>query len=307
MSAVLSCKDLGRWYGEVVGLNDLTLEIGRGITGLIGPNGAGKSTFLKLVVGELRPSRGEVRVLGEAPFANRNLYRRIGFCPQQDALYEGMSGLEFVVFLMRLAGYSRAESKTRAWRALELVDLTEAAKRSVRTYSKGMRQRARLAQAIAHDPEFLIVDEPLTGLDPIARESLTALFKQLAAEGMSILLSSHILHEVESMTSEIALLHRGRLLAQGDVVKVRDLISKHPRRIELAARDTRRLAGALVELEMVSAVEILPADKRLKVETSDAGGFFSALTPIVATGNFGISAMECADEDLESVFDYLVG
>ncbi|MFT5287175.1 MAG: ABC-2 type transport system ATP-binding protein [Planctomycetota bacterium] len=307
MSAVLTCKDLGRWYGEVVGLNDLSLEIGSGITGLIGPNGAGKSTFLKLVAGELRPSRGSVQVLGLTPFANQELYRRIGFCPQQDALYEGMSGLEFVSFLMRLAGFSRAESKSRAWSALEKVDLIEAAKRSVKTYSKGMRQRARLAQAIAHDPEFLIVDEPLTGLDPIARESLTTLFKQLATDGMSILLSSHILHEVESMTSEIALLHRGRLLAQGDVMKVRDLISKHPRRIEFEARDTRRLAGALVELQMVSSIQILPAEKRLRVETSDSGGFFGALTPIVASGAFGISAMECADEDLESVFDYLVG
>jgi len=307
MSTKIAVRDLGRWYGQVVGLNDLTLEIGEGITGLIGPNGAGKSTFLKLIAGEIRPSRGSLRVLGEEPFANQNLFARLGFCPQQDALYERMTGLEFVSFLVRLSGFSRADAKRLAGRALERVALQDAAHRKTKTYSKGMRQRVRLAQAIAHEPELLIVDEPLTGLDPIARESLTTLFKELASEGTSILLSSHVLHEVESMTREIVLLHRGRLLAQGEVREVRDLLSRHPRRIEFEARSPRLLAGALMELEVVSSIQIAPDTSRLLVETSDAGGFFRALTPVVAEGDFGVTSMECADEDLESVFDYLVG
>ncbi len=299
-------NDLGRWYGQVVGLNDLSLEIGEGITGLIGPNGAGKSTFLKLIAGEIRPSRGSLRVLGEVPFANRALFARLGFCPQQDALYERMTGMQFVSFLVRLSGYSQADAMKLAGRALERVDLMEAAHRPTRTYSKGMRQRVKLAQAIAHKPELLVVDEPLTGLDPIARESLTSLFKELASEGTSILLSSHVLHEVESMTNEIVLLHRGRLLAQGEVREVRDLLSRHPRRIEFSARSPRKLAGALMELELVSSIQVSAEDSRLLVETSDAGGFFRALTPVVASGDFGVTSMECADEDLESVFDYLV-
>ena len=307
MTPVIAVQDLGRWYGQVVGLNDLTLEIGEGITGLIGPNGAGKSTLLKLIAGEIRPSRGSLRVLGEVPFANRALFGRLGFCPQQDALYERMTGLQFVSFLVRLSGFSRADAKRMAWRALERVALEDAASRATKTYSKGMRQRVKLAQAIAHEPELLVVDEPLTGLDPIAREALTALFKELASEGKSILLSSHVLHEVESMTREIVLLHRGRLLAQGEVREVRDLLSRHPRRIEFEARAPRRLAGALMELDLVSSIQVSPENSRLLVETSDAGGFFRALTPLVAEGDFGVTGMECGDEDLESVFDYLVG
>ena len=307
MTAKIAAKDLGRWYGQVVGLNDLTLEIGAGITGLIGPNGAGKSTFLKLIAGEIRPSRGQLSVLGEVPFANRALFSRLGFCPQQDALYERMTGLQFVSFLVRLSGFSRADSKRMAWRALERVALVDAAHRATKTYSKGMRQRVKLAQAIAHEPELLIVDEPLTGLDPIARESLTTLFKELASEGKSILLSSHVLHEVESMTREIVLLHRGRLLAQGEVREVRDLLSRHPRRIEFEARAPRQLAGALMELDLVSSIHVSPENSKLLVETTDAGGFFRVLTPLVASGDFGVTSMECGDEDLESVFDYLVG
>jgi len=307
MTPKIAVQDLGRWYGQVVGLNDLTLEIGEGITGLIGPNGAGKSTFLKLIAGEIRPSRGRLTVLGEVPFANRALFGRIGFCPQQDALYERMTGLQFVSFLMRLTGFSRADAKRMAWRALERVQLTDAAHRATKTYSKGMRQRVKLAQAIAHEPELLVVDEPLTGLDPIAREALTTLFKELASEGKSILLSSHVLHEVESMTREIVLLHRGRLLAQGEVREVRDLLSRHPRRIEFEARAPRRLASALMELDLVSSIQVSPENSRLLVETSDAGGFFKILTPLIAEGDFGVTGMECGDENLESVFDYLVG
>jgi ABC-2 type transport system ATP-binding protein len=306
VTAVVEARALGRWYGQVVGLNDLTVEIRSGITGLIGPNGAGKSTFLKLVAGEIRPSRGTIRVLGMQPFANRELFRRLGFCPQQDALYDYLTGQDFVALLLRLSGYRRAEATERAARALALVGLTDAAGRRTGTYSKGMRQRAKLAQSIAHEPELLVVDEPLTGLDPVVRAEMVALFRRLAADGMRILVSSHVLHEIESLTDEIVLLHHGRLLAQGSVVEVRDLLSRHPRRIELVADEPRRLARSLIELEGVSSVRVIDEAQRLSVETRDAGAFFRRMTAVAADGAFGVRRMECADENLEAVFDYLV-
>jgi ABC-2 type transport system ATP-binding protein len=306
MSAVIEARELGRWYGEVVGLNELSVTVGAGITGLIGPNGAGKSTFLKLVAGEIRPSRGSVRVLGLEPFANRELYRRIGFCPQQDALYEHLSGRDFVVLLLRLSGYSPREARERADLALERVGLTDAARRRTGTYSKGMRQRAKLAQAIAHEPELLVVDEPLTGLDPVVRHAMVELFAKLAADGMHILVSSHVLHEVASLTSEVVLIHRGRLLAQGGVADIRDLLSRHPRHIELEADEPRRLAGSLIALAGVASVRVADDAGRLSVEARDAGAFFRELTGIAAAGGFGVRRLECADESLEAVFDYLV-
>ncbi len=304
MSACIVAHELGRWYGPVVGLNELEVSIDAPITGLLGPNGAGKSTFLKLVAGEIRPSRGSVEVFGERPFANRRLFRRIGFSPQQDALYDHLTGLAFVTFLMRLHGFDRRESLARARRSIERVGLVDAAERATGTYSKGMRQRVKLAQSIAHDPDLLIVDEPLSGLDPVMRHEMIALFRELAEHGMRVLVSSHILHEVEALTNEIVLLHRGRLLAQGTVGDVRDLISRHPRKIELEATEARRLARHLVELDEVSSLRIDEA--KLSLETRNTESFFKKLTTIAAADDFGIQGLMCSDENLEAVFDYLV-
>lgn len=305
--ALLEAEKLGRWYGQVVGLNELTLAIDGGLTGLVGPNGAGKSTLLKLVAGELRPSRGSIRVLGETPFANRDYLRRIGFCPQQDALYDDMNGPEVVTFLLRLSGFGAREARTRAVRALDRVGLVEGRQRPTRTYSKGMRQRVRLAQAIAHDPEFLIADEPLTGLDPVGRAELTQLLCELGQQGVHVLISSHVLHEVESVTSRIVLLHRGRLLAQGDVAEVRALLDRHPRRVEITARDGRRLAQRLVAFEDVLSVRFAPEDGRLTVETRNLERFRSQFTAAAAAERAGVRTFESSDASLEAVFDYLVG
>lgn len=305
--AVLVARDLGRWYGPIVGLNDLSVEVGRGITGLLGPNGAGKSTFLKLVAGEIRPSRGSIAVLGHAPFANRAYFRQLGFCPQQDALYGDMTAFEFVTFLTRLGGFERSEATQRAERALERVHLTDVMHRRMRGYSKGMRQRAKLAQAIAHSPRFLVVDEPLTGLDPVARGETLALFRELAASGVDILMSSHVLHEVESLTPTILLLHRGRLLAQGTVVEIRKLLNRHPRKVEIRARTPRLLAGALLASGSVSAVRLAPDGEGLSIETFDIERFFEELPAIAASEHAGIQQLETMDAGLEAVFDYLVG
>jgi ABC-2 type transport system ATP-binding protein len=302
---LVEARDLGRFYGDVVGLSDVTLSIPRGVVGLLGPNGAGKSTFLKLLVGELRPSRGSLEVLGLAPFSNKELYERIGFCPQQDALYGEMTGLEFVTFLTRLSGFSRADAARLAQRALERVNLSDAAHAKTRGYSKGMRQRVKLAQAIAHQPELIVLDEPMTGLDPLARRDAVRLLSELAAGGASIILSSHVLHEVESLTQDIVLLHRGRLLAQGAVHEVRALLSSHPRKIEIRAREPRRLARALLAVEGVSSVRLEP-DSRLILETSDLPSFEHGLSAIAATERAGIQSFEPLDAGLEAVFDYLV-
>jgi len=305
--AVLEAHKLGRWYGQVVGLNELTLTIEGGVTGLIGPNGAGKSTFLKLVAGEIKPSRGTLRVLGEEPFANRAYFRRVGFCPQQDALYDDMTGPQVVTFLLRLQGFDRREARRRAARALERVALTEGLERPTRGYSKGMRQRVRLAQAIAHDPELLIVDEPLNGLDPVGRLEMTRLFRELGAAGTHVLISSHVLHEVESLTRFVALLHHGRLLAQGTVPEIRKLLNRHPRRVEIRLREPRRMARRLVEFEDVRSVRLPEDDGPLIVETGDIERFFERLTPVAAEERAGIRTIESPDAGLEAVFDYLVG
>jgi ABC-2 type transport system ATP-binding protein len=311
VSSVLIAKELGRWYGQVVGLNELTVDVGGGITGLIGPNGAGKSTFLKLIAGEIRPSRGSIRVLGEDPFANRELKRRVGFCPQQDSLYDDMTALEILTLLLRLSGFDSGEAEDRAVAALKRVSLEGDMRRRTGGYSKGMRQRVKLAQAIAHDPELLVLDEPMTGLDPIGRRDLLDLLRELGEDGRSILISSHVLHEVESLTENILLLHRGRLLAQGTVPEVRGLLSKHPSRIELSARRPRELARELIRYDEVVSVRLAwenghSDNGRIDLETRDAEAFFRRLTRVAADGGYGIESLASADASLEAIFDYLV-
>lgn len=310
MTSVLVAEQLGRYYGQVVGLNELTTEIRGGVVGLVGPNGAGKSTLLRLIAGEIRPSRGSLRVLGHEPFGNLELFRVLGFCPQQDALYEDMSGFEVVRLLLRLGGFSPADSKTLAERALERLALTERMHDKVRTYSKGMRQRVRIAQAIAHEPHFLVLDEPMTGLDPLGRREVLGLLRELGAGGTHVLFSSHILYEVEQLTAEIVLIHRGRLLAKGPLPEVRALLSKHPRRVELATRRPRELARALIEWPEVVSIRVDPgqdgAGPQLALETRDVGAFYRRLTGLAARERFGISSLRSADASLEAVFDYLI-
>ena len=307
MSLVVRTKELGRWYGEVVGLNDLTVDIEAGVTGLIGPNGAGKSTFMKLLVGEIKPSRGSIEVLGVPPFAHRELYRRIGFCPQQDAMYDHMSGREFVRHCMLLGGFARPEADERAVQAMERVGMVDAMDRRCSGYSKGMRQRTKLAQSIAHEPQLLVADEPLTGLDPVARHQMIDLFLQMGQAGTSILLSSHVLHEVQSLTEDIVLIHRGRLLAQGTVPEVRKLISRHPRKVSLRAREPRRLAEAFLRFDHVDSLAFSADGTGLEIETHDVQEFFRALPSLAGKLGAGIQSLDSTDANLEAVFDYLVG
>ena len=223
-TAIVTAEHVSKWYGQVIGLNDVNVSVPPGITGLLGPNGAGKSTFMKLITGQLAPNKGSVKVLGEPIWRNPRLYFQIGFCPEQDAFYDRMTGLEWVTALVRLNGLGEKEAVDAATRALTRVDLMEAANKKIGAYSKGMRQRVKLAQAIVHDPQLLILDEPLSGMDPLARRKSIRMIRDWARAGKSIIVSSHILHEIESMTANFLLINNGRFLASGDVHAIRDLI-----------------------------------------------------------------------------------
>jgi ABC-2 type transport system ATP-binding protein len=305
MAGVVSADHVSKWYGQVIGLNDVSVTVPTGITGLLGPNGAGKSTFMKLVTGQLKPSKGAVAVLGEPIWQNPALYYRIGFCPEQDAFYERMTGLEWVTALVRLNGLDDAAAKQAAGRALENVELTEAAHKKIGAYSKGMRQRIKMAQAIAHDPELLILDEPLSGMDPIARRKTIRMIKDWGRAGRSVIVSSHILHEIESMTSNILLINQGRILAEGNVHQIRELIDEHPHTVHIRADQTRALAREFLGHDDVLSLKF--EEGAVVVQTGRPDAFYSRLTDLAASGAHGaIHEVTSPDDNLSAVFQYLV-
>jgi ABC-2 type transport system ATP-binding protein len=302
---VVVAEQVSKWYGQVSGLNDVTVNVPEGITGLLGPNGAGKSTFMKLITGQLRPSKGSVKVLGEPIWRNPHLYFQIGFCPEQDAFYERMTGLEWVTALVRLNGLSDTEATAAATRALTAVDLMEAANKKIGAYSKGMRQRVKLAQAIVHDPDLLILDEPLAGMDPIARRRTIRLIRDWGRAGKSIIVSSHILHEIEAMTANILLINNGRILAEGDVHQIRDLIDEHPHTVYVRAEDPRGLARDFLSRADVRSLRFEPG--AVVIETGKPDAFYSRLTELAASGEYGaIDEVTSPDDNLQAVFEYLV-
>ena len=303
--AVMTADHLSKWYGQVIGVNDVTVVVPPGITGLLGPNGAGKSTFMKLMTGQLKPSKGSVAVLGEPIWRNPALYRRIGFCPEQDAFYDRMTGLEWVAALVALNGVGEERAQELARRALEVVDLTAAAGKKIGAYSKGMRQRVKLAQALAHEPELLILDEPLAGMDPLARRRTIRLVKDCARAGRSVLVSSHVLHEIEAMTSNILLINQGRILAEGNIHQIRALIDEHPHTVHIRADQPRALGR-----EFLSDADVLSLrfeDNALVVQTARPDVFYARLTAIAAAGACGaVHEVTTPDDNLQAVFRYLV-
>ena len=306
MSApIVTAEHVSKWYGQVIGLNDVTLSVPPGITGLLGPNGAGKSTFMKLITGQLKPSKGEITVLGEPIWQNPGLYFRIGFCPEQDAFYERMTGLEWVTALVRLNGVDEARAIEMAHRALATVDLTDAAGKKIGAYSKGMRQRVKMAQAVAHDPDLLILDEPLGGMDPIARRKTIRLIKDWGRAGRNVIVSSHILHEIESMTADILLINQGRILAEGNVHQIRDLIDDHPHTVCIKADRTRELARRFLAYDDVLSLKF--EGEAVVVQTGRPDVFYTRLTELAAAGELGtIHEVTSPDDNLQAVFQYLV-
>jgi ABC-2 type transport system ATP-binding protein len=306
MTPILQFDDVSKWYGNVIGINKLTVRIGPGITGLLGPNGAGKSTLLQLATGQLYPSQGVVRVLGQHVWNNAPLNRLIGLCPEQDAFYEWMTGWDFVFTCARLTGLPRAAARDAARRTIESVGMAPHQNRAIRGYSKGMRQRIKMAQALVHDPDVLFLDEPLTGTDPLARRELMDIITRIGNEGKSVIVSSHVLYEVQALTSNIVLLNRGRLVADGNVRQIRDLIDKHPHHIKLECDDYRRLAARMVAWDDVEGVRMLPAERSLMVETHAPDAFYSRLPALSLENGLAIKSVYSDDDNLEAVFKYLV-
>ncbi|MEE9392173.1 MAG: ABC transporter ATP-binding protein [Planctomycetota bacterium] len=312
MSApLLSARGASKWYGQVIAVNDVTLDIQPGITALLGPNGAGKSTLLGLFTGQLRPTRGLVEAFGEPIWDNPRLNERIGLCHQYDNFYEEMTAVEFLRFICRLTGFRGTAARQRADYVLDRVGLEKCDRvRAIRTYSKGMRQRTKLAQALVHEPELLFLDEPMTGLDPVGRYEISKLLEGLAKMGKSIVVSTHILHEVEALTDQILLLAEGRILAEGDIHQIRASLEQHPYQIRVVSNAARALAVLLTADEHVSAVKIqeLTVDREaLTISTTRADLVFDSLPRHAQTAGAYIEEISCPDDNLESVFDYLVG
>jgi len=303
--ALVQAEHLSKWYGQVSGLNDVTASIPPGITGLLGPNGAGKSTFMKLMTGQLKPSQGHIRVLGEPIWGNPALFARIGFCPEQDAFYDRMTGREWITALVRLNGLSDQDATAAANVALGRVDLIDASDKKIGAYSKGMRQRVKLAQALVHDPELLILDEPLSGMDPLMRRKTIRLIKEWARAGKHIIVSSHILHEIESMTSNILLINNGRILAEGDVHSIRDLIDEHPHTVHVRADRPHELAREFLTRDDVLSLRL--EQEGIIIETSKPDSFYRYLTELAASGQAGtITEVTSPDDNLQAVFKFLV-
>jgi ABC-2 type transport system ATP-binding protein len=299
-------QDVSKFYGEVLGVNRVSLSIGPGITSLVGPNGSGKTTLMNLMTGLLRPTKGRVSVLGMGTDDPENLFRAVGYCTQYDSFPARATGLGFVAAPLRLHGLTRAQAEEMAAAAIARANLSEAAGRKVAAYSKGMRQRIRLAQALAHDPRVLVLDEPLNGLDPMARAEASAVFRRLADEGRFVILSSHILHEVDLLSDQVILIHNGHVVAEGAIRGVRAEVTERP--IQLSVRCDRPSFLAARVFEGDSAVEARLHDdgKGLLVRTRDADAFYLLLNRLVVEDGLELEEVAPADDDVHAVYRYLI-
>lgn len=296
-------------YGKVLGVNDINLTLPAGAYGLLGPNGAGKSTLLNLLTGQLLPTRGTVRVLGQNPRNNPNLMRQIGYCPGFEGLYSSTTGLRWVSFLLEMHGISKITAETRARECLEMVGMREAQDRPISSYSRGMRQRTKLAQAIAHDPKILILDEPLSGLDPVGRAEMTGLLRQRLEAGGSLILASHVLHEIESITDSFLLISGGRLLASGTAEEVHELLFDLPVDVQIRCDNPRRLSALVMEHGLADSVSVTRgADGTdiLHVATRRMADFSGHLPGWVANNELRIQEMRTSDGSLQSLFNSLM-
>ena len=298
----LRLEAASRWYGNVVAVNDVTFDVGAGITGLLGPNGAGKTTLLHMMAGFLQPSAGAVRLEDTPTWRHPELYRRVGFVPEREAVYPFLTGRQFVTASARLHGLEDAAGATD--RAIDLVDLREASGRAIGGYSKGMRQRIKVAAALVHDPPVLILDEPFNGMDPRQRLHMMDLLRAMAAEGRTILFSSHILEEVERLSDRVLVVVAGRLAASGDFRRIRRLMTDRPHSFTVRSSDDRRLARELLAVPEVDAVEL--HDGILTVRTRDYGALTRTVGPAAKRAEVSLLELRPADESLESVFSYLV-
>lgn len=295
-----------KWYGQVIGLNDVSLAIDGGVTGILGPNGAGKSTLFKLLMGRLKPSSGSVRLFGVDPWESTAPYRRVGYVAETEKLYDWMTGHDFVSTLARLHGMTRDEAGERAEHVLRFVGLEDVLHKQIGKYSKGMRQRVKIAHALVHDPDLIILDEPLHGCDPIARTSIMSVIRDLGSQGKTVLVSSHILDEIERITEQIVILHNGRLLALGNLHAIRDLLDKHPHRILIRTEEPRALAGCFVPEDPVYGVRFAE-EGALEILTNDLSAAHDILPKVIFESGIKVSSIENPDDNLDALLGYLVG
>ncbi len=300
--------NVSKFYGEVLGINRVTLTFEPGITGLVGPNGSGKTTLMNLMAGLLRPTQGEIRVLGVEPDRPEQMFSNVGYCSQFDSFPAGMSGYQFIYSYLRVHGFPHANAYDLTWKALERVGLTDAAKRRVEGYSKGMRQRVRLAQATSHEPRVLVLDEPLNGLDPMARAEVIAIFQDLAEAGCLLIISSHILHEVDMISDRVVLLSSGYVVAEGEIGGVRsETMDEHPIQVLIRCDKPGALASRLFEQDHVVEVTLHDDRQGLEVRTRDADNFYSRLGGLVLEEDVKIETVTVADADVRAVYQYLIG
>ncbi len=299
-------ENVSRFYGEVLGVNRVNLTIPPGITSLVGPNGSGKTTLMNLMTGLLRPTQGSIDILGVAPNDPERLFRFLGYCTQFDSFPRGMTGYQFVYSYLRLHGKTHAESDAMTWSAIERVKLTEAARRNIAGYSKGMRQRIKLAQSLCHDPQVLVLDEPLNGLDPLVRAETIALFRSLAETGKHVIISSHILHEVDAISDQVILLSSGYVVAEGQIHGVRTEVEDHPMQILIRCNRPSVLASRIFELDTVVEARVHNDGKGLLVRTRDPDRFYLMLNRLVVDG-VDLESVAPADDDVNSVYEYLIG
>jgi ABC-2 type transport system ATP-binding protein len=292
-----------KWYGQVLGISDVSWTLSGGVLGLLGPNGAGKSTLIKLMAGLLRPSRGTLAVYGANPFVEPEVRRRIGYAPEHDHTWDELTALELVTTMATLAGATRPRAAAET--ALEHVGMTDAMHRRVKGFSKGMRQRTKLATAIAHEPDFLVLDEPLTGVDPVARVDIVERVRALGAAGKTVVVSSHVLYEIEALTSEIAVLHRGQILAEGNVYEIRRLIDQHPHRIRVDCDRPRLIAAVLATAEHVTRIGFERG--AVVIETRDPDRCYDQLAEVVLDAHLTVTSLTSPDNNLGAVFEYLTG
>ena len=304
----ITFENVSKFYGEILGVNRVNLAIPPGITSLVGPNGAGKTTLMNLMTGLLRPTRGRLSVLGIPTDQPEQLFRKVGYCSQFDSFPRGLTGREFIKSFLMVSGFASKEADELTTKALERVDLVAAADRRIGAYSKGMRQRVRLAQSIAHQPSVLIMDEPLNGLDPVVRAETIALFRQLAAEGLHLIISSHILHEVDMMSDRVVLLNNGYVVAEGAIHGVRDEMDvEHPMQVLIRCNQPSLLAARMFSDDNVVEARLHEDRRGLFVKTRNPDRFYLLLNEVVSQGEIEVESIAPVDDDLSAVYDYLIG
>jgi ABC-2 type transport system ATP-binding protein len=304
---LIAFDNVSRFYGEVLGVNRVSLSIPPGVTSLVGPNGSGKTTLMNLMSGLLQPTDGKIEVLGISPGNPERLCKILGYCAQFDAFPKGLTGYKFIYSYLAVHGMSHAECDERTRAALEMVGLTGAADRHVGAYSKGMRQRVKLAQAIAHDPKVIVLDEPLNGLDPMARAEAIALFQQWGAQGRHVIVSSHILHEVDRISDQVILLSQGYVVAEGQIQGVRSEVKDQPMQILVRCDRPSVLAARLFQQDHIVEAIIQGDGRNLLLRTKDADSFYLLLNRVILETGLEVESVAPADDDVNSVYQYLIG